>query len=125
MVDSKQFLCSFPFLKSIGINTIDQVKEKLIFEGKINSETIKQWQITGVSYSCSLIELRLTIKNLHEVYKITYKEGIFEYKGKSIAIIKHREKVTLRNFNITVKNKPINVVEELKKITIFPIKKAS
>jgi hypothetical protein len=125
VVSNEQFLSSFPFLKSLGIETIKQVEEKLKFEGKIDSESVKDWCVTGISYSQSLIQLNLTVKNIHEEYKIIYKEGIFEHKGKKIPILKSREKVSLRNFELSVKNKPAKIVKKSENITIFPLKKAS
>lgn len=125
MVSDEQFLSSFPFLKSLGIESVKQVKEKLKFEGKINSETVKDWSITGISYSHSLILLNLTVKNCHEIYKIQYQEEVLEFKGKKIPNIRSRTNNLLHNFKLSVKNKPIKIVEESKNITIFPLKKAS
>lgn len=125
MVSNEQFLNSFPFLKSLGIESIKQVKEKLKFEGKINSETVKDWCITGISYSHSLILLNLTVKNGHETYKIQYQEEVLGFKGKKCPNIRSRTNNLLHNFKLSVKNKPVEIVEESENVTIFPLKKAS
>jgi hypothetical protein len=126
VVDSTKFLSGFPFLNSLGLTTIKEVKEKLKFKGKINSDISQEWYITGISYNhYSSIQLNLTVKNGSNEYKVQYQEGKFEYKGGNIPIIKSREKVSIRNFKLSVINKPIKVIEETETIKIFPMKKAS
>jgi hypothetical protein len=126
VVNSEQFHRCFPYLKSIGIDTINQVKEKLKFKGKINSDVSQEWHITGISYNLySLIQLNLTVKSGNDEYKVLYQEGKFEYKGKNTPVVKSREKVSLSNFKLSVINKPLKIITETEAVKIFQLKNAS
>lgn len=127
MVDSKQFLSSFPYLyNSLGITDIKQVKEKLKFEGKINTQYTATWEIIGISYNpYSFTELNLTVKQGNETHKIVYRETTQEYKGKKLPHIRSRELEFVQQFYLTVFLSEVNALETAENIQIFPLKKAS
>jgi hypothetical protein len=126
VVDSKQFLDNFPYLKSIGINTIQQVKEKLVLKGKINSEFSEKWIGIGISYNYySVSELKLTIRYLDNEYKVKYREVTQEFKGGKLPLINPREDQSISNFRLTVKKQPIEVIQKTDSVTIFQLRKAS
>ena len=126
MVNDKQFLSSFPFLKSIGIETIKEVKEKLIFEGKVNSADSKEWLIIGISYSpYNMTELKLSVKNGHEKFKIIYKEVTREHKGKRLPSISSREPSLVKQFKLLVKVPDLEYIQDSDNIEFFQLKKAS
>ena len=127
MVDSKQFLSSFPYLYNfLGIKDIKQVKEKLKFEGKINTQYTRTWGIIGISYNpYSFTELNLTVKQGSEKHKIIYREVSQEYKGQKLPNIRSRELNFVQQFCLTVVLPQVNNVETSDNIEFFPTKKAS
>lgn len=127
MVDSKQFLSSFPYLYNfLGITDIKQVKEKLKFKGKINTQYTKNWEIIGISYNpYSFIELNLTIQQGSEKHKIIYREKFQEYKGEKLPNIRSRELSFIQNFCLSVVLPQIDNSEASDNIEFFPTKKAS
>lgn len=125
MVDSNQFHRCFPYLKSIGINTIDEVKDKLKFKGKINSNQTCEWKVIGISYNYYVLtQINLTISNNETTYKIIYTEDT-PSTGVHVPNLATKNKDLLHIFQIKVINKPAEIIHNTDNIEIFPTKKAS
>ncbi len=127
MVDSRKFLSSFPYLYNfLGITDIKQVKEKLKFEGKINTQYTTQWEIIGISYNpYSLTELKLQVNNGNQKHKIVYREETKVYKGEKLPTVRSREPSLVQVFDVKVQKPSPVKNQDSSNVEFFPIKKAS
>ena len=84
MLNDTQFLRLFPNLHSIGIRSLSEIKQKLTFNGKINSSVDQDWEVVGYCCSNPLVQLKLTIRNGNDIHKILYCEEVSTFQGKKI-----------------------------------------
>lgn len=84
MLNEQQFLRLFPNLYSLGIKNLCEIKQKLIFNGKINSTQDEKWEVIGYACSNPLLQLKLTITNHKDVHKIYYSEEIIEFQAQKV-----------------------------------------